>query len=292
MLEFGSEFPKFVSLNGKIIQAKDAKVSVFDRAFIFGDAVYEGLLVVGGIILFEEAHWYRLQCSLRTLDIIYDLAKLKSIIYNYLNNDEVASESAFLYVQISRGIAMRGHQYPKDINPNVFVYSIDKEVPAINKSLLGVITTTDNRWHRCDIKMTSLLGNVMAKAKAIKSNCYESLMVRNGLVTEGSHCNVFFVKDGMVYTHPANHHILNGITRIKVLEICAELGIPFKEEAIEHKELNTIAEAFLTGTSTQIAQIQKIDNHTLEVNVNDSVTMKIQQAYLELKETYIRNAVK
>lgn len=290
MLEFGSEFPEYVSLNGEIIQTKDAKVSVFDRAFIFGDGVYEGLLVMNGIILFEEEHWDRLKRSLLALNIEYDLARLKIILREYLAHEKVANTSAFLYVQISRGIAMRGHQYSEGIPPTLFVYSIYKEVTDVNKAKLKIISTIDNRWHRCDIKMTSLLGNVMAKMIAINANCYESIMVRDGLITEGSHCNVFFVKNGTVFTHPANHHILNGVTRIKVLELCDDLDIPHKEEAIEHSELRNMDEAFLTGTSTQVAQIHKIDDYEFDINLKGSVTRRIKDAYAKLKECYIKNA--
>jgi len=287
MLEFNSHFPAYVSLNGEVIQTSKAKISVFDRGFIFGDGVYEGLLIVNGVILFEDAHWNRLQRSLKALDISYDITQLKLSIYKYLQHKEVANNSAFLYVQISRGVAMRGHQYTRSISPTVFIYAIDKKVTDINEAFIETITTPDIRWHRCDIKMTSLLGNVMAKTKAVNANCYESIMVRDGLITEGSHCNVFFIKNGSVFTHPADHHILNGITRLKVIELFKELGIPFKEQAVAYSELKTMDEAFLTGTSTQIARIHKIDDYEFDINLNNSITSQVQYAYAKLKLAYI-----
>ncbi|NER15931.1 aminotransferase class IV [Spongiivirga citrea] len=288
MLEFNSDFPAYVSLNGEVIPTSEAKISVFDRGFNFGDGVYEGLLIVNGVILFEDAHWNRLQRSLKALDMSSDIAQLKLRIRTYLQHEEVAKNSAFLYVQISRGVAMRGHQYNKSISPTVFMYAINREVTDINETFLDTISTPDNRWHRCDIKMTSLLGNVMAKTKAINTNCYESIMVRNGLITEGSHCNAFFVKNGRVFTHPADHHILNGITRLKVVELCNELGIPFTEQAVAYSELKTMDEAFLTGTSTQIARIHKIDDHEFDINFKNSITMRVQYAYAKLKRAYIK----
>jgi len=140
--------------------------------------------------------------------------------------------------------------------------------------------------------MTSLLGNIMAKSKAVEANCYEALLVRNNFITEASHCNIFLVKKGIVYTHPANDHILNGITRIKVIEICKELEIPCIEKAIHFDDILTMDEAFLTGTSTQVARIRRIDDHEFNLPINEGITERIQKKYAQLKQDYIQNALK
>ena len=149
---------------------------------------------------------------------------------------------------------------------------------------METVSMKDFRWERCDIKMTSLLGNIMANEFAMQNNCYETILVRDGVVTEASHCNVFFVKDGIVYTHPANEHILNGITRQIVLEMCDNLNIKVIEEGILFNSIAAMDEAFLTGTSTQIAAIKRIDGHYFYTNNNiGPVTRRLQEAYRVLK---------
>ncbi|UWX56516.1 aminotransferase class IV [Maribacter litopenaei] len=132
--------------------------------------------------------------------------------------------------------------------------------------------------------MTSLLGNVMLNEEAMQHHCYETILFRNGVVTEASHCNVFFVKDEVVYTHPANELILNGITRLVAIQLCGELGLELREEAVLMNEIREMDEAFLTGTSTQIASIRQIDD--FEYYQNDTIgpiTKMLQEAFLRLK---------
>ncbi|MFP2995881.1 aminotransferase class IV [Spongiivirga sp. MCCC 1A20706] len=292
MLVFDNGFPEYVFLNTTIVKTKDAKISVFDRGFNFGDGVYEGLLIVDGVILFEGAHWKRLKNSLDALGINMSIAHLKKCITSYLAHQAVASKNAFLYVQISRGVAMRGHGYSDTIQPTIFMYSIPKEIPTVNDNTYNTVLTKDERWHRCDIKMTSLLGNVMAKNKALKAGCYEVILHRNGMITEGSHCNIFFVKNEVVYTHPADNYILNGITRLKTIELCEALGIPYVEKAVEVDTVSTMDAAFLVGTSTQIAQIGKIDEIVFKNSAGTKIINKLQEAYASLKSDYINESIK
>jgi D-alanine transaminase len=132
--------------------------------------------------------------------------------------------------------------------------------------------------------MTSLLGNVMANEFAVNQHCFETLFVRDGIFTEASHCNVFFVKGSTVYTHPANQFILNGITRKIVLDLCKKLNITVIEKGIQFSEITEMDEAFLTGTSTQIASIKQVDAHYFYKNQEiGEVTKKLQEAYFKLK---------
>ena len=134
--------------------------------------------------------------------------------------------------------------------------------------------------------MTSLLGNVMANEYAMQNDSFETLLVRNGVITEASHCNVFFVKDDVVYTHPADNYILDGITRQIVLELCNTLNIEVKFEGVRQKDVSKMDEAFLTGTSTQIASIAKIDDYSFYgIGQIGPVTKKLQSAFLRLKES-------
>ena len=279
-----NNYPSKVYLNGNILDAKDAKISVFDRGFLFGDGIYEVMAKINGRFFYEQEHLNRLDYCLREINIDFDISILSSKISKLLNASNLLEKDCLLYIQISRGTAPRTHAFPKNTQPTLMMYGIPKTLPKINNNHIKAISSNDFRWHRCDLKTISILGNVMANDFARNNNAYESIFIRNGLVTEASHCNVFFVKSGIVYTHPANHHILNGVTRIIVFELCRKLGIKLKEEAIHKDDIYIMDEAFLTGTSTQIASIKQINNHFYYENENvGSITEKLQHAYQELK---------
>ncbi|WP_419211603.1 aminotransferase class IV [Maribacter sp. X9] len=277
-------YPDKIYLNGKIVNHENAKISVFDRGFIFGDGLYEVMVQINGTFFYKKAHLDRLQSGLHKININYDLSSISEEIYKLLEASGLTNEDCLLYMQITRGVAPRQHSFPKNIQPTVMMYAVPKILPDINTVHAHVITSSDFRWSRCDIKMTSLLGNVMLNEEAMQHDCYETVLVRDGEVTEASHCNVFFVKDKVVYTHPANKFILDGITRQVVLELCESLNIEVRQEPVSINEINNMDEAFLTGTSTQIASIQKIDDHHYyEGEQVGPITQRLQNAFLNLK---------
>lgn len=279
------KYPKKIYLNGKIVTAEDAKISVFDRGFIFGDGIYEVMVQIDGKFFYEEAHLNRLQEGLGKINIKYDTGEIKPAITQLLRAAELTNTDCLLYIQITRGVAPRQHAFPKEIRPTVMMYAVPKVLPDINTIHAKVITREDFRWSRCDIKMTSLLGNVMLNEEAMKHDCFETVLIRNGIVTEASHCNVFFIKDKVVFTHPANEFILDGISRQVVIELCSDLNIKLEEKPVSANLIPKMDEAFLTGTNTQIASIQKIDDHFYYFgDTVGPVTRKLQQAFLKLKK--------
>ena len=186
---------------------------------------------------------------------------------------------------MTRGIAPRKHAYPKGAAASVMMYALPYELPPINPKRMKAIIESDFRWHRCDIKSISLLGNIMTNEAAMESGNDEAALVRNGILTEGSHTNIFFVRDGTVITHPADEHILNGITRKIVLQLCGELGIPVMERPLREEEIPDMDEAFFTGTTTQIASISQLGDHSF--GHGDEVgrtTKKLQGAFALLRE--------
>lgn len=278
------KYPEKVYLNGKIVPSEDAKVSVFDRGFIFGDGIYEVMVQIDGVFFYEKAHLERLQEGLNKINIAFDTSTLPSEIEKLLNVTVLTGKDCLLYIQITRGVAPRQHSYPLDIVPTVMMYAVHKVLPKINSVNAKVITRKDFRWSRCDIKMTSLLGNVMLNEEAMQHQCFETILHRDGFFTEASHCNIFFVKNGIVLTHPANELILDGITRQVVFELCKSLDIEIRETPVSVNDISKIDEAFLTGTSTQIASIEQIDNHILyKENKIGPVTQKLQEAFLKIK---------
>lgn len=280
-----TEYPKKVYLNGKILNHSEAKISVFDRGFLFGDSIYEVVAQINGKFFYGQKHFQRLDKSLKKVDITFDKSILESSIHKLLEASDLTGQDCILYIQVTRGIAPRAHSYPQNVAPTLMMYASRKTLPDINQTHASVITITDQRWLRCDIKTTSLIGNVMANDHATKQGYYEALFVRNGVITEASHCNVFFVKNNVIYTHPANEFILNGITRQIVFELCSDLHLEVREEAIEQNSISQMHEAFLTGTTVQIASVRQIDDHIFYDGQDSGEVVKmLQQAYLKIKD--------
>ena len=278
-----SLYPSHVSLNGKILPAGDAQISVFDRGFLFGDGIYEVMAQINGRFFYGEAHLARLRRCLGEIDIDFDVEALVRDIPALLEASGLTGHDCLLYIQVTRGVAPRQHAYPTGVQPTSLMYAWAKALPDINQALASVVTREDFRWSRCDIKMTSLLGNVMANQFAVTHHCYETLFVRDGIITEASHCNVFFVKEGVVFTHPANAFILDGITRQVVLELCGNLGIAVRLEGVRASDLPGVEEAFLTGTSTQVMAISEIDGVAVGDGKTGPVTQRLQEAFLKAK---------
>ena len=278
-------YPPKVYLNGDILAPDKAKISVFDRGFLFGDGIYEVMAQIGGDFLYREAHIDRLQEGLQKINIEFDVKRLETEIPRLLQAAELQGRDCLLYIQITRGVAPRKHAYPKQITPSIMMYATAQTLPDINEVRAKVVSMNDFRWSRCDIKMTSLLGNVMANEYGAQKGCFETVLIRQGKVTEASHSNVFFVKDKVVYTHPENEYILSGITRKIVLELCAKLGIGVVEEAIAIEEVVNMDEAFLTGTNTQVASIKQWDDHFFyQGDAIGCITKELQLAFKKLKE--------
>ncbi|NAY92650.1 aminotransferase IV [Muricauda sp. JGD-17] len=278
-------FPSKVFLNGEIVDSNAAKISVFDRGFLFGDGIYEVMVQLENGIFYKNAHLQRMQDNLKKIGIAHDIAELDSQIPTLLHACQLEDSPCLIYLQVTRGVAARKHAFPSEAKPTAMMYALPYSLPHINQKNMKVVSMEDKRWHQCDIKSISLLGNVLANQSAMVQNTDEAILVRDGFITEGSHTNIFFVGKEKVYTHPANHHILDGITRRVVIDLCQELQIPLFEKAIKIDDIPSMDEAFLTGTTTQIASVGQIDNHVFyQSNTIGKTTKKLQEAFAKLKE--------
>ncbi|SDR01168.1 aminotransferase class IV [Flagellimonas zhangzhouensis] len=278
-------FPQKVYLNGEIIASEDANISVFDRGFLFGDGIYEVMVQLENGIFYKKAHLDRLQENLDKIGIDFDVDTLYPEIDALIEASGLSDASCLIYMQITRGTAPRKHSYPKGIAASVMMYALPFELPYINTKNMKAITANDFRWHRCDIKSISLLGNIMTNEAAMIADCDEAVLIRDGKVTEGSHTNIFFVKDSKVVTHPANEHILDGITRKVLVQLCKELDLPLIEKAISFDEIPNTDEAFFTGTTTQIASIAQLGEHTYyDGNDIGPITKQLREAFAKLKD--------
>lgn len=279
-------FPEKVYLNGEIISSEDAKISVFDRGFLFGDGIYEVMIQLEHGIFYKKAHLDRLQDNLGKIGISYNVKEIDDNLEKLLTASNLKEASCLIYMQVTRGVAPRKHAYPKGVPPTVMMYALPYTLPLINSKKMKAILEPDFRWHRCDIKSISLLGNIMTNEMAMEANTNEAALVRDGVVTEGSHTNIFFVKNGTIITHPANEHILNGITRQIVLKLCDDLDIPVIERPVAQNEIASMDEAFFTGTSTQVASIAQLGSHTFHSDdAIGLVTRKLQEALAQLRST-------
>ncbi len=283
-------FPKNVYLNGKIVSAEDAKISVFDRGFLFGDGIYEVMVQLENGLFYKKAHLDRFQDNLNKIGIQYNVKEIDDNLEVLLKASYLTDQSCLIYMQVTRGVAPRKHSYPKGVPATVMMYALPFSLPHINPKNMKAILEPDFRWHRCDIKSISLLGNIMTNEAAMNANTNEAALVRDGVISEGSHTNIFFVKDGTVLTHPANEHILNGITRKIVLKLCSDLDIPVNEKPIAENEIEHMDEAFFTGTTTQVASIAQLGSRTFYKNDEiGKVTLKLQKAFAQLREINTAN---
>ena len=266
---FRRAFVVLAYLNGQFVPRATAAISVEDRGFIFGDGVYEVWRVVNGRLFENERHLERLAFGLRELRIpapeLVRADALESVAHRVLAESGLLEGEATFYVEITRGVAPRTHQFPVGGTiPTVFAMA-NRFTPADAVRARGAvcITIPDIRWARCDIKTIQLLPNVLAKQAAAERDAIDAIMIRDGVVTESSHANVMGVLDGVVRTHQTDHLILAGVTRAVVLEIARELGYLVREEEFTEGDIARMTELFLVGTTTDVMPVVRVDDVTI-----------------------------
>ncbi|MGV3761419.1 aminotransferase class IV [Parapedobacter sp.] len=277
-------YPDSVWLNGRWLPADQATVSVFDRGFLFGDGIYEVIPFYDRRLFMPDAHIERLQRGLTEIGLSFAAADLMGQVV------EAAAHAGFpdgtVYIQVTRGKAPRVHRFPAVTEPSVLLYASPFDFNGYDQKMVAVLLSVDFRWQRCNIKSTSLMANVLANNGAHELGMAEHVFERDGTITEGSHSSVFFVLDGCLFTHPNSPHILPGITRDVVISLATQLGIEVKEEGVTVDDLPRVAEAFLTGTTTQLTAIRSFSfggrNHIVGAGVIGPITGRLQRAFKEL----------
>ena len=252
--------------NGQWENLEDLKIPVEDRAFYFGDGVYEVVRVYNGKPWLLKKHLARLRASLDSLSIpITELSSVENFARQCISRNQIAN--GLIYIQISRGTSQRGHTFPKNISPNVLAYAKNfLAEPWEKQRTTGIkcISHDEIRWARRDIKSVNLLANCIAKQKAEDASAHEAIFVeKDGTVTEGSSNNVFVVRNNEILTHPANYSILNGITRQHVIELTRSLSLNLNERTFSIGELLTADEVFLSGTTSEIIHVASVDGQTI-----------------------------
>jgi D-alanine transaminase len=274
-------------LNGEFVPAATATVSVDDRGFLFADGCYEVTLAVDGHCIALDRHLARLQRTLDTLRIGFDAGSLAPIHRELIDRNGLAgSPLASVYVQITRGAAPRAHAFPVGVAPTVLVRA--QEIPGPSRATVErgsrAVTADDIRWGRVDLKTTGLLPNVLAQQTAVDAGGDDVILHRDGVVTEGSHANLFGVIGGALVTAPVDERILPGVVRGIVIESALVTGIAVAEREWTLAELVAADEVFMTSTTAGARPIVEIDGRLVGDGDRGPVTAHVQQLYADFVE--------
>jgi D-alanine transaminase len=268
--------------NGKFVPRNEISISPEDRGFLFADGVYEVVRWYEGAFFDMDSHVNRLKRSLRELRIDWpDTDKFPSIADELIKLNKLGNTPAMVYLQVTRGAARRTHYFPSpEVSPTVYLYAWAFEPDTLSKeSGIKVMLKEDIRWSRCDIKSIALLPNTLSFQEAYENGMKECIFVRNGIITEGSHSNVFFVIDGTLFTHPESNNVLSGVTRKNVLRIAQEAGIKIREEGVLENRIRFIQEAFITNTSAEVTPVIDLGGNTLGDGLPGPVTRLIREKF-------------
>ena len=276
--------PRIAYVNGRFLPHRYASVHIEDRGYQFADGVYEVVPVVRGTLVDEEPHLDRLERSLRELRIAMPMGRsaMRLLGAEVMRRNRLLH--GFLYMQVTRGVAPRDHRFPKAAKPALVMTTRQArpQSQAVLDEGVGVITVPDIRWERCDIKSVSLLPNVLAKQSAVEAGAYEAWMLdREGRVTEGSSTNAWIVTaDNTLVTRNANHAILEGITRMTLLQVAQAEGIGLEERPFTLDEAKAAKEAFLTSSTNFVMPVTRIDEQPVGNGHPGILTMRLREAYM------------
>jgi D-alanine transaminase len=279
-----------VFLNGKLLPLEQAQVSVLDRGFIFGDGVYELVPVYARVPFRLEEHLARLERSLGEARIRnpYSRAEWRKHIYEVI--DAQAFDDQGVYFQVTRGVAKRDHAFPKGVEPTVFMMSnpLVNPPPAQVESGAAAVTAPDNRWLRCDIKSISLVGNCLLRQLSAEADAAETILFRDGKLTEASASNVFIVKGGVIQSPPKSNLILPGITYDVVAELARANGMPLEFKDIAETAVRAADEIWVTSSSKEVLAIVKLDGKRVGDGRPGPVFRRMYQLYQEFKHKVMR----
>jgi D-alanine transaminase len=279
-----------VFLNGEFLAPEEAKVPVLDRGFIFGDGVYEVVPVYSRVPFRLDEHLARLERSLGETRIRnpYSRAQWRDLIYRLV--DLQAFEDQAVYFQVTRGVAKRDHAFPKGVEPTVFMMSNPLVNPPREQVDKGgaAVSAPDNRWLRCDIKSISLIGNCLLRQLSAEQGLAETILFRDGKLTEASACNVFVVKRGVVLSPPKGNLILPGITYDVVTELARANGMPLEFRDVTEAEVLAADELWVSSSSKEVFPIVELDGRKIGDGKPGPVFRRMYQLYQEFKQKVMR----
>lgn len=272
-----------VYLNGEFIPKEKAFISVDDRGFLFGDGIYEVTAAYRGNLMRWPRHLARMNRGLSALRIDFDPTGLDDVHRRLLKENGLdKAQVAYVYLEITRGVAPRTHQFPaKPVPPTVYLFAGEYHRPARDRWEQGfkAVTVHDQRWARVDLKTIQLLPNVLAKQAAVDHGVDEIVYVTDGMAIEGALNNFFTVFGKTVVTHPSSNQILPGISREVVLELCGKLGYAVEHKAITVEQMFEADEAFHTGTLTEVKPCVEVDGRPIGTGKVGPVTRALFDAF-------------
>jgi D-alanine transaminase len=280
-----------VFLNGKFLPIEEAKVPVLDRGFIFGDGVYELVPVYSRVAFRLDEHLARLERSLAEARIRnpYTRREWRELVYRLV--DAQPFEDQGVYFQVTRGVAKRDHAFPKDAEPTVFMMSNPLVTPAketVHKGAVAV-TAQDNRWLRCDIKSISLIGNCLLRQLSAEAGAAETILIRDGKLTEASASNVFVVKRGVILSPAKSHLILPGITYDVIVELARANGMPLELRDVAEAELRGADEIWISSSSKEVLAVVALDGARVGDGRPGPLFVRMHQLYQDFKQKVMRS---
>jgi D-alanine transaminase len=278
-------------LNGEYTALRDAKVSVLDRGFVFGDGIYEVVPVYGGRLFRFRQHMARLARNLAKIRIAnpHDeaqwLERCRRLIAAL--TEKTGATDQLVYIQVTRGVALRDHVMPPNIEPTVFMMANPMKHATAEQRHHGVacVTARDFRWERGDIKSTSLLGNVLARQMSADHGAVETIMFRDGHLTEASASNVWVVHEGALLGPPKSEHLLEGIRYDLIKELCEEVGIAYNLRPIAEAEVLSADEVLLSSATKEVLPVTSLDGQPVG---HGALRGKPGPVYARLHEAYQR----
>lgn len=284
---------RLVYLNGEFLPPERARVSAFDRGFVFGDGVYEVIPVFGRRLFRLPHHLARLGRSLAAVRLTDPLSaqQWEDVLTRLIDDVPAADQS--VYLQITRGPAPRDHAFPVNVEPTVFAYAQPAKPaePDVLASGIAAVTVADIRWLRCDIKATALLANAMLRQQAADRGAVEALLIRDGMVTEGAASNIFVVRSGVLYTAPNGPFILPGITRDLVLELALTHTIAAREESLPESALFDADEIWITSSMREILPVTRLNDRPVGSGKPGPLYARMHVLYQDYKRAFCEGTV-
>jgi D-alanine transaminase len=279
-----------VFLNGEFLPPEEAKVPVLDRGFIFGDGVYEVVPVYSRVPFRLDEHLARLERSLGETQIRnpYSRTQWRDLIYRLI--DAQAFDDQAVYFQVTRGVAKRDHAFPKGVEPTVFMMSNPLVNPPTEQVQKGgaAVSAIDNRWLRCDIKSIALIGNCLLRQLSAQQGIAETILFRDGKLTEASACNVFIVKRGVIQSPPKGNLILPGITYDVVTELARANGLPLEFREVSEAEVRGADEVWITSSSKEVFPIVELDGRKIGDGKPGPLFKRMHALYQDFKLRVMR----
>jgi len=273
-----------VYLNDEYLPLSEAKISVLDRGFLFGDGVYEVIPAYNRRLFHLPEHLQRLANSLDNIHLAvpYDQRQWQEILTPLLDD----TPDQYIYLQITRGAAeKRDHAFPRNVSPTVFAMAAPiKPYPDLQRGVRA-ITMEDSRWRLCHVKAITLLGNILLRQQAVEQDCAEAILIRQDHITEGAASNVFAVLNGTLTTPPNSNDILPGITRDVILQLARDNQLPASEKPISLRQLQSASEIWLSSSTREILPVVELDGAAVGAGRPGPVWQTLQGLFREYKQS-------